>query len=384
MIEKSVCWEEFRSLMPVSRRLAYFDHAAVAPIPGPARQAIELWAQQSSEMGDTVWPEWESCVTRVRQTAARLIGARPSEVALVPNTTAGINLVAEGFPWRPGDNVVTLDNEFPSNQYPWMNLVGRGVETRRVAVEEVAVNLHQIKDACDARTRILSVSWVGYATGWRIHVPELVDWAHQNNMLVLLDAIQGLGVFPIDVRSWGVDFLAADGHKWMLGPEGAGVFYIRQEHLPLLRPLNVGWNSVVHAHDFGCCELDLRPDASRYEGGSQNMVGMAGLGASLDLLSRFGLTPQRSPLADRVLELNRSIAEQLRAIGGSIKSSTDPAHASGILSFDLPGRDLHAVRRRCLDAGVVLSVRNNWLRVSPHAYINEDDIGRLVDVLSRA
>jgi selenocysteine lyase/cysteine desulfurase len=201
---------------------------------------------------------------------------------------------------------------------------------------------------------------------------------------VLLDAIQGLGVFPIDVRSLGLDFLAADGHKWMLGPEGAGIFYIREDHLQLLRPLNVGWNSVVHARDFGRCELEIRPEASRYEGGSQNMVGVAALGASLDLLSGFGLSAEGSPLADRVVSLNRSIAGQLTQIGASIKSKLDPEHASGILSFDLPGKDLQAVRRRCLDAGVVLSVRNNWLRVSPHAYTNEDDIDRLLEALGES
>ena len=381
MVDKSCPWEEFRSFMPASERFAYFDHAAVAPISGPARTAIEVWAQQSSEMGDTVWPEWEKCVTRVRETAARLIGAKPTEIALVPNTTAGINFVAEGYPWRTGDNIVTLANEFPSNLYPWMNLASRGVETRRVAVEDASDGLRQVMNACDARTRIVSVSWVGYATGWKIDVGELVDWAHRHDILVMLDAIQGLGVFPIDVHSLGLDFLAADGHKWMLGPEGVGVFYIREDHLQLLRPLNVGWNSVVHSRDFGRCELDIRPEASRYEGGSQNMVGVAALGASLDLLSRFGLSAGASPLAERVVGLNHGIAERLEEVGASVKSSIDPAHGSGILSFDLPGRDLPAVRRRCLDAGVVLSVRNDWLRVSPHAYTNGDDIDRLMDAL---
>ncbi len=384
MIEYSANWQKFRRQMPASDHLAYFDHAAVAPISGPARSAISQWAQQAAEMGDTVWPKWERRVNEVRRTAAQMIGADPTEVALVPNTTTGINLVAEGYPWREGDNVVTLANEFPSNLYPWMNLANRGVRTRALAPNAIGVDLDLIEDAFDDRTRIVSISWVGFATGWRIDIQQLVERAHRRGILVFLDAIQGLGVFPIDVHDIGLDFLAADGHKWMLGPEGAGVFYVRSEHLDLLRPLNVGWNSVQNSHDFSRCEWKVRPDAVRYEGGSQNMIGVAALGASLDLLCNFGLTKTESPIADRILEVNRHVAERLTAIGAVIKSSLDPDHTSGILAFDLPDRDLTAARKRCLQAGVVLSVRNDWLRVSPHAYVDEQDVDRLIDALNGA
>jgi selenocysteine lyase/cysteine desulfurase len=381
MIEYSADWQKFRQQMPASDRLAYFDHAAVAPISAPARSAISQWAQQAAEMGDTVWPDWERRVNEVRRTAAELIGAASTEVALVPNTTAGINLVAEGYPWREGDNVVTLANEFPSNLYPWMNLAERGVQARTVTPDADGVDLDRVEEACDDRTRIISISWVGFSSGWRIDVQQLVERAHRRGILVFLDAIQGLGVFPIDVDALELDFLAADGHKWLLGPEGAGVFYVRTPHLDLLRPLNVGWNSVRNSHNFSRCEWKVRPDAARYEGGSQNMVGAAALGASLDLLRSFGLSKRESPIADRILEINRHLAERLRAIGAVLKSSLDPDHASGILAFDLPGRDLAAARKRCLQAGVVLSVRNDWLRVSPHAYINEQDADRLIDAL---
>jgi selenocysteine lyase/cysteine desulfurase len=364
--------------MPVADRLAYFDHAAVAPLSGPAQAAVVKWSQQAAELGDTVWPDWARRVEQVRQRAAAMIGATPQEVALVPNTTTGINLVAEGFPWQPGDNVVTLANEFPSNLYPWMNLASRGVATRAVPVDEPAVDLQRIEAACDRRTRIISISWVGYATGWRVDVQQVVQLAHRRGILVFLDAIQGLGVFPIDVADLGLDFLAADGHKWMLGPEGAGVFYVRAEHLERLRPLNVGWNSVANPQDFSQHQWTPRPEAARYEGGSQNMLGIAALGASLDLLSDLGLTATRSPPAERILEVNRLLAERLRSSGASLHSSLQPEHASGILAFRLPDRDPVAVRRQCLEAGVVLSVRNGCLRASPHAYTNEDDVQRLI------
>ena len=367
--------------MPITRQLTYLDHAATAPISGPARDAIGAWSQQAAEWGDTAWPKWEQRANQVRRTAAELIGAAEEEVALVPNTSSGINLVAEGFPWREGDNVVTLANEFPSNLYPWMNLAGRGVETRRVPVEDGQVDLDRIAAACDSRTRIVSVSWVGYSTGWRMDLEALVALAHERGSLVFLDAIQGLGVFPLHVHRVGVDFLAADGHKWLLGPEGAGIFYVRREHLALLRPLSVGWNSVVQAHDFSCIELNLRPDASRYEGGSRNMVGHLALGASLDLLASLGLGPDQSPLAERVLALTDQAAARLESIGAVIKSCRQPAQRSGILAFELPGRNAVEVRHRCLQAGVVLSVRAGNLRISPHAYNDDSDLEKLIEGL---
>lgn len=374
----------FRSDMPVARKWAYLDHASVAPLPAPAAEAIAAWAREATEEGDTVWPRWAQRVEEVRQTAAAMIAAAPEEIALVPNTTAGVNYVAEGFPWEPGDNVVTLANEFPTNQYPWMNLAARGVETRRVEADDCVVSLNRIAEACDARTRIVSLSWVGYASGWRINVGEAARMIHDRGALFFLDAIQGLGVFPLDVRESGVDFLAADGHKWLLGPEGAGVFYVRREHLDLLRPMNVGWHSVRQWADFSQVELAVRPDAARYEGGSQNMVGMIGLGASLDLLTRMGVGPRSSPVAERVLEIADYACRRLAECGATIVNHRDPEHASGIVSFRLAGRDLTLERRRLLAEGVVLSHRAGSLRISPHAYNDEEDVERLAAALGRA
>ncbi len=375
-------WDQMRQQMPVAKNWAYMDHAAVAPLPAPARDAIQQWSSEAAEIGDLAWPRWAQRVEEIRRLAAATVGAHEDEMAFVPNTTTGIGLVAEGFPWQEGDNVVTLANEFPSNLYPWIHLESRGVAARQVPVGAEGIDPEAILQRCDDRTRLISVSWIGFASGWRIDLAPLVEQAHERGILVFLDAIQGLGVFPLDVRAIGIDFFAADGHKWMLGPEGAGLFYIRREHLQRLRPLGVGWNSVRHASDFSNITLDLRATARRYEGGSQNMVGVLALGASLQLLADSGLSAERSAIADRVLAVTDYACRELEQAGARILSQRTGPRRSGIVAFDVPGQDPDAFRQACLDAGVVLSCRGGKLRISPHAYTNAEDIERLTRVVS--
>jgi selenocysteine lyase/cysteine desulfurase len=320
----------------------------------------------------------------MRATAARMIGAHPDEIALVGNTTAGISLVAEGFDWQPGDNVVTLADEFPSNVYPWMNLESRGVETRRVPTDVSGrLDLERLAEACDARTRIITVSWIGFATGYRHDVARIAEMAHQRGALFFLDAIQGLGAFPIDVNALGVDFLSADGHKWLLGPEGAGIAYIRREHLSRLRPIGPGWHSVVPGQDYTHIELNFRKAAARYEGGSQNNAGFLAFGASLDLLSELGA----ENLAAAVLDITDQACERLAKIGAKIISDRrlDHRHGeqrSGIVAFDLPGKNPLAVKKHAMQQDVVFGCRAGRLRISPHAYNNGEDLDRLIETLT--
>jgi selenocysteine lyase/cysteine desulfurase len=377
-VSEQVLWADFRRQMPVAQNWAYLDHAAVAPISAPGMTAILDWARDAAADGDIHCAAWADALERLRQTAARMIGADPREIALIRNTTEGINLAAEGFPWLDGDNLVIPADEFPANQYPWMNLAHRGVETRRVPTNQGRLDLDRIADACDDRTRIVSASWVSFASGWRNDLDQLAELAHRAGALLFVDAIQALGVFPLDVARTPIDFLAADGHKWLLGPEGAGLFFVRREHLPLLRPIGVGWNSVRHALDFSRIEFDLKDSAARYEGGSQNTPGMLALSASLDLLTQIG--PQA--ISDRVVWLTDLACRRLVEAGATLISDRASKRKSGIVVFDLPGRDPGAVRRRCLEKHVVLSCRGGHLRISPHAYNDESDIERFMEALT--
>ena len=370
--------------MPVAKTLAYFDHAAVAPLPSVAAQAITSWLEEATNQGDLYWPKWAKRVEIIRRNAAKLIGASAEEIALTPNTSTGINFVAEGFPWKEGENIVTFANEFPSNLYPWMNLHSRGVNTRVVPVEQGIAEINRLFEACDEQTRLISLSWVSFSSGYRFtneQLHEIVQEAHRRGIYVMLDAIQGLGIFPLDVAELEIDFLAADGHKWMLGPEGAGLFYIRQQHLDLLRPLMVGWHSVANAFDFSNIDWKPRRQASRYEGGTQNMVGTLGYGASLELLQNLGVSTTVSPVADQILDYTQSARSQLKELGAEIHGSSDVEHLSGITSFTIPNVDLAQLRSECMNIGVVLSHRDGRLRISPHAYNNQEDLERLLNLI---
>ena len=371
-------WRTLRSQMPITKRWAYFDHAAVAPLPGPTAAYLTDWSHDAATSGAANWNAWRDRAEEARQLAAQLIGASPKEIALVPNTTTGLSLVAEGLDWRPGDNVVVPASDFPSNQYPWMNLASRGVEVRRIECDRERLEPNLVADACDEHTRAVTVSWVGYATGWRADLGALAEVAHGCGAALVVDGIQGLGVNPLDVRQTPIDFLAADGHKWLLGPEGAGVLYIRREWLDRLRPWGIGWNSVRNSGDFSRIEMDLKDSAARYEGGSLNLVGFGALAASLDLLV------ERSPalIAQRLSQYTDELCAQLTSAGAVIASDRRPAHSSAIVSFEWPGESPVSVRKRCLAADVVVNCRGGRIRVSPHAYNDEHDLRRLLDALT--
>lgn len=371
--------------MAITASWVYLDHAAVGPLSGPAADALRRYADEAEQQGDTVWPTWAARSENLRQAAAELLGATKEEICLVPNTSTGINLVAEGFPWKPGDNVVIPAGEFPSNLFPWQNQRSRGVEVRIVPRgPRGEVDVDTLFEHVDGSTRILALSWVGYASGYRVDLERIVQRAHQRGVQVFLDAIQGLGVFDLDLTTTPVDYLAADGHKWLLGPEGMGIAYLRREHIESLRCTNVGWSSVRNTFNYADPKLDLRDTAARFEPGSANMAGAAALGASVDLFNEVRRVHGPGSIGQRVIDLASELADRLTAIGAATRLPTLPQNRSGIVTFDVPGCEPAAVRQAALDAGCVVSCRDGGVRASVHAYNHSDDLQRLVAAVQSA
>jgi selenocysteine lyase/cysteine desulfurase len=370
-------WMQLRQQMPVTSRWAYFDHAAVAPLSGPAQQALLEWAADQSENGDVHERRWVERIEAVRGQAGRLLNADPVDVAFIKNTSEGVGIVAEGFPWQAGDNIITAAEEYPANIYPWMNLANRGVELRLVASRDRRIWIDDIRAAMDSRTRLVSLSFVEFASGFRNDLDAVGALCRERGVYFFVDAIQGLGVLPLDVHRTPIDFLAADGHKWLLGGEGAGLFYIRRELVERLHPVGIGWNSVVGARQFGRIDFQLKPHAGRWESGSLNVGGIVALGASLELLLGIGIPA----ITARVFELTDYLCTQAERAGFEVFSSRTPVDKSAIVSLVVPNAEPRALVRRCREAGLVINQRAGRLRLSPHCYNTPEEIDRLVEML---
>lgn len=372
-------WNRYREEMPITRHWAFFDHAAVAPLTGRAQKAIQEWAADMADNGDVMEHRWVKRIEEVRGLAGKLIDADPFDIAFIKNTSEGIGIVAEGFPWKAGDNIVTAAEEYPANLYPWMNLTSRGVELRMVQTRDARIWIDDIRSVIDSRTRLVSLSFVEFASGFRNDLDAVGALCRERGIFFFVDAIQGLGVVPLSVRQTPVDFLASDGHKWLLGVEGAGIFYIRRELVDMMHAVGVGWNSVIGARNFGRIDFRLKPNAGRWESGSLNVGGIAGLGASLEFLLEVGIPA----IEQRVVELTDYLCDRAKGIGLEVYSSRRPGDKSGIVSLQVPHADPIQLVRRFRKEGVVINQRAGRLRVSPHFYNSHKEIDRLIALLQQ-
>ncbi len=370
-------WSAVRSEFPVTERWAFLDHAAVSPLPRRTGQTLRDHAADMCANGSPAVSAWVQRTEETRRSLAQLLHCDPSEIALLKNTSEGIGIVAEGFPWRPGENLVTAAEEYPANLYPWLNLADRGVEVRQVPSRDRRLWLDDIRAALDKNTRIVSLSFVEFASGFRNDLDTLGSLCRERGIYFLVDAIQGLGVLPLDVRQTPVDFLAADGHKWLLGPEGAGIFYIRRELVDRLHPVGIGWNSVVGSRDFSRIDFRLKPHAGRWESGSLNVAGITALGASVGLLLEIGI----AAIAERVLSLTDYLCERAERAGLEVYSSRRPEDKSGIVSLIVPGAEVRQLVQRGRAEGIVINQRAGRIRVSPHCYNSHEEIDCLLELL---
>src|SRR4051794_30713945 len=369
---------------PVLRAWDFFNHAGVCPLPTVVSDAIRAYALQAETeayLGGT----WYKDIEHLRQTAAAMMNAHRDEVAFVKNTSEGISIVASGIDWQWGDRIVTTAVEYPANVYPWMEQVrARGCKLIMVREETDANGARHVpverilQEAADPRTRLVALSHVEYASGQRHDLAKIGEYCRSEEKLFCVDAIQTLGVLPVDVQAMKIDYLSADGHKWLLGPEGAGVFYCRRELIERTRPVMVGWMNVVDANDYGNYDYTLKPDAGRFECGTYNVPGLLGFKASLELLKSVGI----GPISERVRRLTNHLIDRLLAKGYQIVSPRTGEAWSGIVSFTSPTHNHEQIVLRLRkDHRTEIALREGRLRASPHFYNTEQQIDRLVEHL---
>ena len=363
-------WQRYRDQFPVANNLVYLNHAAVAPLCRRAAEAMQGLAQDALDFGSAHYQDWMDTYEGLRVATARLINAKPGEIAIVKNTSEGIATVAAGISWKPGDIVVAFREEFPANYYPWKRLEERGVEVRWLSISD---ELERVDHACQG-ARLLAVSFVQYLSGYRVDLNKIGEICARRGCFFLVDAIQGLGAFPIDVRAANIDALAADGHKWLLGPEGCGVLYVRKERLDEIEPVEFGWTNVAKYYDYSSRDMTLRSDAGRYECGTLNTIGCYGLRASIEFLLDVGI----ENVAAAVEALGDRIHEGVTALGFETLACRSQETGAGIVTFRKPGVESQAIMRRLKDSGIVTAPRQGWVRTSPHFYIAPEEIDRML------
>ena len=345
--------------------LRYLNHAAVSPWPRRASDAVTRFAQQNITIGARDYPQWLAVETRLRNRLARLLNApTPADIALVKNTSEALSFVAFGLEWKPGDQVVISDEEFPSNRVVWEALRPQGVEVIQVSLKGEDPE-GDLLAACGPNVRLLAISAVQYASGPRLDLPRLGEGCEQRGVLLCIDAIQQLGALPFDAQQCRCAFAMADGHKWLLGPEGLGVFYCRSDLRDQLKLHEYGWHMLEHAGDYDRSDWQPANSAQRFECGSPNLLGAMALEASLSLLEEVGIVTVAQALAERIDHLHRELSAMP---GAELLSPTDPARRAGILTFRIDGIDNPTLFQRLKEEQVVCALRGGGIRFSPHFY----------------
>lgn len=360
---------------PVRRNFLYFNHAAVSPLPRRVAAAMSAHVENVRDRGAADWRAWYGMIETTRAKAARLVGASAAEIAFLPNTSSGLNLVALGFPWKEGDNVVTDDLEFPSNAFPWRGLAARGVECRVARNRGGRVTEGDIAALVDGRTRVVAVSWVAFHNGWVFPIAEIGRLCRERGILLVVDAIQGLGALPLDVAAANVDVFCADGHKWLYAAEGCALFYVNESSREKVPARALGWWNLETEGEYLDYKAALYAGARRYEPGILPTVNVAALGASIDLLAEMGPESVRA----RILQNVEALRAGLSGRGWKI-ASPEPL-ASGILAAVPPSGDARGWAKTLEQRGVIVAPREGAVRFSSHAGNDVAEVGRALAVI---
>src|SRR6266568_2601631 len=372
--------EPLRQLeFPVVRDKIFLAHAGVCPLPRRVSDSIRHYAALCTQDDqETFWPAQQ--MRRSRELAGRLLSARPEEIAFVGPTSLALSFVAAGLNLRRNDNVLIHFDDYPANVYPWMALAERGVEVRLLNTRELGhIRPMDVLGQVDEQTRLVALASCHFVSGYRIDLNAIGQALHQRNILFCVDAIQSLGAFPTTVEQ--IDFLAADAHKWLLGPCAAGIFFVRKSLQELLHPTVFGWHNVRCPNYVAQEEMVFRADARRYEAGSQNLLGLAGLSAALELVLEIGI----ENIAAELLRKRALLVPALKNKGYSVlHAEAPPPNAGGIVTFYRDGADMAALYAKLEAAGIKTSLRSDragreYLRLSPHFYNTDTELQRVLD-----
>ncbi|MGH9486139.1 MAG: aminotransferase class V-fold PLP-dependent enzyme [Terriglobales bacterium] len=376
---------QIREEFPIAQHYTYLNHAAIAPLARSTLAAIDAHLADQAGHGALHFFDWLAQLDGVRATLGRLIHAPAGDIAFAKNTTEGLSWIAQGLRWRAGERIVSFECEFPANLLPWLALRPQGVKVELLPPGAL-LDLEQVRQACRG-ARVLAISFVQYLNGFRAPLEQIGAICRETATLLVVDGIQGLGAFPLDVQRCGIHALACGSHKWLTGPEGAGFLYISPELLDHLTPPEAGWLSIENWADFDAAgriastgaPLTWRAGAARFECGMLNSPGLLGLGAAVELL----LAPGAEAVATHVAGLSLRLAEALRNRGCKLALLSDaPQHRSGIVSFQHPREDSLTITQRLEQAAIMCSQRGPWVRVAPHVYNTAEEIDRLLAALS--
>ena len=364
---------------PLDNNIVHLNHAGIAPWPKRTVEAIARFANENMEMGSRHYTQWLKTEEALREQLRCLINADSTQdIALLKNTSEALSVVAFGIDWQPGDNVVSSRQEFPSNRIVWQALRQRfGVEVRLADLDQHHSPEDALIEQMNANTRLLSVSSIQYASGLRMDLARLGNYCRSHDVIFCVDAIQSLGAVPFDVQAFHADFVMADGHKWMLGPEGVALLYCASRRLEQLRLNQFGWHMVKHRGDYERMDWIPADDARRFECGSPNTMGIHALHASLSLLQEYGLKTVSEQIFSNIAFIDTGIHE----LGLECLTPNKPERRGGIITFRVPTKDNRKIYQLLQQAGILCAYRAGGIRFSPHFYTPHTSIARALDTL---
>lgn len=361
--------KHYRELFPIVNNYIYLNHAGVAPVSSRVSDKVADFMCRAADKAYADYESWMEEVEDVRGLAARLINSDPLEVAFIKNTSHGISLIAQGIEWKLGDNIIIFEKDFPSNVYSWLDLRRQGVDVRQAPLKDGGVNIKEIEKLIDNNTRLLSISSVQFTNGYRADLAVVGNLCREHNIYFCVDAIQSLGVVPMDVKKFGIDFLAADGHKWLLSPEGTGIFYCSDRVVKDIHPVLLGWKSMIDENEHEVINFNLKPNALRFEEATLNVLGILALGAGLELLLEVGI----ENVLERIQLLGDTIMDEAQKRDYVLKTPLSREQRAGIVSFS-GAFDTVKLKDTLASKNVIVNVRAGALRVAPHFYNTQDEI----------